>query len=251
MIKANFANSFVLPEGLVLPEELLQRRYNTNLSKILEALNKNNASETETTSADTETTDTTSANDGNVNISTNTDAQQVIDQIKEALREASEQRHDLGAEQNRLDHTVPDNDMSNYTVSDEGIKDVDMVDELINYNNNVPTTNNTETDNTTFNGQQSVLNLLGSSNMFGDTPGINSTSSTTDNTAFDLIQDDAPTGTDNMFGNASLGDIMTDVPTGSIANLQDCLNPDTLDNNSAQNVVASTSETGGTQTPAN
>lgn len=151
MIKVNFANN------LVTPEELLQRKYNnSNLSKILEAFNKNNASGTDTTPANP--------------------------------------RVSLGAVQNRLEHTVSDTEL-NFTVNENINLEITAEDFFIIPNNN-----------------QQVLDLL---------------------------------------GGFTLDDIMTDVPTGSVANLQDYFSQDTLDNNSAQNVVASTSETGGTQTPAN
>ena len=58
--------------------------------------------------------------------------------IKEALAMVSSQRSDLGAVQNRLEHTIKnlDNVVENTTSAESQIRDTDMATEMVKYSNN-------------------------------------------------------------------------------------------------------------------
>jgi flagellin len=68
----------------------------------------------------------------------NTNAQKAISQIKAALASVSRQRSDLGAVQNRLEHTIKnlDNIVENTTAAESQIRDTDMATEMVAYSNN-------------------------------------------------------------------------------------------------------------------
>jgi flagellin len=68
----------------------------------------------------------------------NTAAQSAIDSIKNALASVSSQRADLGAVQNRLEHTIKnlDNVVENTTAAESQIRDTDMATEMVSYSNN-------------------------------------------------------------------------------------------------------------------
>ena len=68
----------------------------------------------------------------------NSDAQDAISQIKAALAKVSSQRSDLGAVQNRLEHTIKnlDNVVENTTSAESAIRDTDMATEMVRYSNN-------------------------------------------------------------------------------------------------------------------
>ena len=68
----------------------------------------------------------------------NTLAQNAISQIKGALKTVSEQRSQLGAVQNRLEHTIKnlDNVVENTTAAESQIRDTDMASEMVKYSNN-------------------------------------------------------------------------------------------------------------------
>jgi len=70
--------------------------------------------------------------------SSNTNAQDAIDKIKSALASVSSQRADLGAVQNRLEHTIKnlDNVVENTTAAESQIRDTDMATEMVSYSNN-------------------------------------------------------------------------------------------------------------------
>jgi flagellin len=76
----------------------------------------------------------------NVKISgaTNGNAQSAITAIKSALASVSSQRADLGAVQNRLEHTIKnlDNITENTTAAESQIRDTDMATEMVSYSNN-------------------------------------------------------------------------------------------------------------------
>ena len=59
-------------------------------------------------------------------------------QIKTALESISTQRSDLGAIQNRLEHTIKnlDNVTENTTAAESQIRDTDMATEMVRYSNN-------------------------------------------------------------------------------------------------------------------
>jgi flagellin len=61
-----------------------------------------------------------------------------IDNIKTALQSISSQRADLGAIQNRLEHTIKnlDNVTENTTAAESQIRDTDMAAEMVRYSNN-------------------------------------------------------------------------------------------------------------------
>ena len=64
-----------------------------------------------------------------------TNAQSAIDSIKNALQSVSSQRADLGAIQNRLEHTIKnlDNVVENTTAAESLIRDTDIPTEMLNY----------------------------------------------------------------------------------------------------------------------
>ena len=71
------------------------------------------------------------------NISTQATAATAIDTIKKALESVSKQRSDLGAVQNRLEHTINnlDNVVENTTSAESQIRDTDMATEMVKYSN--------------------------------------------------------------------------------------------------------------------
>ena len=68
--------------------------------------------------------------------STNSDL--AIETIKEALQKVSDQRAQLGAVQNRLEHTINnlDNVVENTTAAESRIRDTDIADEMVKYSKN-------------------------------------------------------------------------------------------------------------------
>lgn len=73
-----------------------------------------------------------------IDISTQTGASSAMDKIKKAINTVSSTRGDLGAIQNRLEHTI--NNLSvtteNMTAAESRIRDVDMAQEMMNYTKN-------------------------------------------------------------------------------------------------------------------
>lgn len=69
---------------------------------------------------------------------TEDDASNAIDTIKSAIKKVSQQRSDLGAVQNRLEHTINnlDNVVENTTAAESQIRDTDMATEMVKYSNN-------------------------------------------------------------------------------------------------------------------
>ncbi len=61
-----------------------------------------------------------------------------IDTIKSAIQKVSEQRSNLGAVQNRLEHTINnlDNVVENTTSAESAIRDTDMAKQMVTYSNN-------------------------------------------------------------------------------------------------------------------
>jgi len=70
--------------------------------------------------------------------STGDNARAQIETIKSAIQSVSSQRADLGAIQNRLEHTIKnlDNVNVNTTASESQIRDTDMAAEIVKYSNN-------------------------------------------------------------------------------------------------------------------
>ena len=77
---------------------------------------------------------------GNISVggTDGTNAQKAIKTIKDALAQVSKQRADLGAVQNRLEHTIKnlDNVVENTTSAESSIRDTDMATEMVKYSNN-------------------------------------------------------------------------------------------------------------------
>lgn len=73
-----------------------------------------------------------------VDVSSQAGAKSAVDLIKKAINTVSSTRGDLGALQNRLEHTI--NNLSvtteNMTAAESRIRDVDMADEMMNYTKN-------------------------------------------------------------------------------------------------------------------
>ncbi len=71
-------------------------------------------------------------------VSSEDSATQAIDTIKNAIKKVSQQRSDLGAVQNRLEHTINnlDNVVENTTSAESAIRDTDMATEMVRYANN-------------------------------------------------------------------------------------------------------------------
>lgn len=71
-------------------------------------------------------------------VSTQEASQAAIDTIKDAIKVVSQQRSDLGAVQNRLEHTINnlDNVVENTAAAESAIRDTDMAEEMVRYSNN-------------------------------------------------------------------------------------------------------------------
>ena len=73
----------------------------------------------------------------NLNVTDNANARATIDHIKSAMTAVSTQRSDLGAIQNRLEHTIAnlDNVVENTTAAESRIRDTDMATEMVKFSN--------------------------------------------------------------------------------------------------------------------
>ncbi len=73
-----------------------------------------------------------------IDVMTHDNAKASIDSIKNALVAISKQRSDLGAIQNRLEHTIKnlDNVVENTQAAESQIRDTDMAEEMVRYSNN-------------------------------------------------------------------------------------------------------------------
>ena len=99
-----------------------------------------------------------------VSVSSSTAAQDAISTIKKALASVSSQRADLGAVQNRLEHTIKnlDNVVENTTSAESQIRDTDMAKEMVAYsNNNILAQAGTSMLAQANQSNQGVLSLLG------------------------------------------------------------------------------------------
>jgi len=93
-----------------------------------------------------------------------TNARNAIDTIKKALTTVSQQRSDLGAIQNRLEHTINnlDNVVENTTAAEAQIRDTDMAAEMVKFsNNNILAQAGTAMLAQANQSNQNVLSLLG------------------------------------------------------------------------------------------
>jgi len=94
----------------------------------------------------------------------NTNASAAISQIKTALASVSSQRADLGAVQNRLEHTIKnlDNVVENTTAAESQIRDTDMASEMVAFSNaNILAQAGTSMLAQANQANQNVLSLLG------------------------------------------------------------------------------------------
>ena len=99
-----------------------------------------------------------------VDISDISGASSAIDTIKTALQTVSAQRSDLGAIQNRLEHTINnlDNVVENTTAAESQIRDTDMAAEMVKFsNNNILAQAGTSMLAQANQANQNVLSLLG------------------------------------------------------------------------------------------
>ena len=75
---------------------------------------------------------------GSISVATQAEASTAVDLIKTAINSVSSTRGDLGAIQNRLEHTI--NNLSvtteNMTAAESRIRDVDMAEEMMAYTKN-------------------------------------------------------------------------------------------------------------------
>ena len=73
-----------------------------------------------------------------LDMSSSTKAGSAIDKIKSAIASVSAQRSDLGAIQNRLEHTIKnlDNVVENTTAAESQIRDTDMASQMVEYSKN-------------------------------------------------------------------------------------------------------------------
>ena len=93
-----------------------------------------------------------------------TNAQSAISTIKTALASVSSMRADLGAIQNRLEHTIKnlDNVVENTTAAESQIRDTDMAKEMVAFsNNNILAQAGTSMLAQANQANQNVLSLLG------------------------------------------------------------------------------------------
>ena len=79
-----------------------------------------------------------SVNDVAVSGDSATNADAAVGKIKNAIKKLNEQRSNLGAQQNRLEHTVNNlnNVVENTTSAESQIRDTDMATEMVKYSNN-------------------------------------------------------------------------------------------------------------------
>ena len=84
------------------------------------------------------TLSTTGLSINGLKVSTQTLAQAAIGKIKTAIKTLNEERANLGAVQNRLEHTINnlDNVVENTTAAESRIRDTDMATEMVKYANN-------------------------------------------------------------------------------------------------------------------
>jgi flagellin len=75
---------------------------------------------------------------GSLDVTSNANAGSAIDSIKSAIASVSKQRSDLGAVQNRLEHTIKnlDNVVENTTAAESNIRDTDMASAMVEYSKN-------------------------------------------------------------------------------------------------------------------
>ena len=101
---------------------------------------------------------------GNINVGTLDGARSAISAITQAIAKVSAQRSDLGAIQNRLEHTIAnlDNVVENTTAAESQIRDTDMAKTMVEYTkNNILSQAGTAMLAQANQSTQNVLSLLG------------------------------------------------------------------------------------------
>jgi flagellin len=99
-----------------------------------------------------------------INVGTQSGAQKAISKITSAIAQVSKQRSDLGAIQNRLEHTIAnlDNVVENTTAAESQIRDTDMAKTMVEYTkNNILSQAGTAMLAQANQSTQNVLSLLG------------------------------------------------------------------------------------------
>ena len=106
---------------------------------------------------------TLGVNTANVNVGSQSGAQSAITKITQAIAKVSKQRSDLGAIQNRLEHTIAnlDNVVENTTAAESQIRDTDMAKTMVEYTkNNILSQAGTAMLSQANQSTQNVLSLL-------------------------------------------------------------------------------------------
>ena len=106
----------------------------------------------------------TSLETKSINVKTQSGAQSAIGAITKAIAKVSKQRSDLGAIQNRLEHTIAnlDNIVENTTAAESQIRDTDMAKTMVEYTkNNILSQAGTAMLSQANQSTQNVLSLLG------------------------------------------------------------------------------------------
>lgn len=116
-------------------QKLLNGDFAGNKAKVLQVGAENDEDQTIKINIAAMDANSLGIDSGNVNVSTKDGAKSAIDAIKEAINKVSAQRSDLGAVQNRLEHTIKnlDNVVENTTAAESQIRDTDMATEMVNY----------------------------------------------------------------------------------------------------------------------
>ncbi len=93
------------------------------------------AAEAKTTDTDVDPAETS---ENQISVMSHSKSLASIQAVKAALVKVSKQRSDLGALQNRLEHTIKnlDNVVENTTAAESQIRDTDMAEEMVRYSNN-------------------------------------------------------------------------------------------------------------------
>jgi len=109
----------------------------TFTGKKLQVGSEGNAEQTITISIGKMSASQIGVSKANVSVASHTSAQTAIGNIKNALQNVSQQRSDLGAVQNRLEHTIAnlDNVVENTTAAESRIRDTDMATEMVKFSN--------------------------------------------------------------------------------------------------------------------
>ena len=108
--------------------------------------------------------DASSLGVGSINVGTEDGAKSAISSITQAIARVSAQRSDLGAIQNRLEHTIAnlDNVVENTTAAESQIRDTDMAKTMVEYTkNNILSQAGTAMLAQANQSTQNVLSLLG------------------------------------------------------------------------------------------